>query len=521
MARKDIVVGNDTTRTIKQSTVMYAAAAITIIVAVSLGAGVMFLRTAQEQLLEASRRQVEFRQLGIDLAAASDLLTNEVRAYAVSNDDRHLGAYWEEIDVTQTRDRAVERLTEMGAPADALALVAEAKQNSDALVTTETRAMRLVLEANGVPPTDMPPAVAGFELTAEDAALSVDAKRARAREILFDQTYEADKARIMQPMAQFQEQLNAGAETDMAATERRTSAAMRLLIVLAVVIPLAVGALLWAIHALLGRPVVRYQRALQAHDPRDMDFRLRLEGTAEVRRLAEAFNAQLSEGARLVQTIASSVEATSSQADVVSAAAEEVSANVGTVATAVEEMTASVQEIAQNATEATRVAESAVMTARSANATISELGESSDEIGKVLEVITSIAEQTNLLALNATIEAARAGESGKGFAVVAGEVKALAVETARATDEIRTRVTAIQSDTGSAVVAIEEVSQIIDRISELQSTIGSAVEEQTATTQEIARNVNEAAAGTSEIAANVALLAGEKREPALSAAAPG
>ena len=141
--------------------------------------------------------------------------------------------------------------------------------------------------------------------------------------------------------------------------------------------------------------------------------------------------------------------------------------------------------------------------AESTNHTVAKLGESSAEIGNVVKVITSIAEQTNLLALNATIEAARAGEAGKGFAVVASEVKDLAQETARATEDISRRVEAIQSDTSNAVAAIGEISQIIARINDYQLTIASAVEEQTATTNEMSRSVSEAASGTTDIAANI------------------
>ncbi len=141
--------------------------------------------------------------------------------------------------------------------------------------------------------------------------------------------------------------------------------------------------------------------------------------------------------------------------------------------------------------------------AESTNATISKLGESSTEIGNVVKVITSIAEQTNLLALNATIEAARAGEAGKGFAVVANEVKELAQETARATEDISRRVEAIQADTAGAVAAIGEISEVIARINDFQVTIASAVEEQTATTNEMNRSVTEAATGSTEIASNI------------------
>ena len=201
--------------------------------------------------------------------------------------------------------------------------------------------------------------------------------------------------------------------------------------------------------------------------------------------------------------IAASAEETSAQAMTVSAAAEEVSRSVGTVAAGSEEMGASIREISHNATEAARVASDAVTITAATSATMNTLGESSAEIGDVIKVITSIAEQTNLLALNATIEAARAGEAGKGFAVVASEVKDLAQETARATDDISQRVQAIQTGTTGAVAAIEEISEVIARISEFQTTIASAVEEQTATTAEMGRSVTEASAGTGEIAENI------------------
>ncbi len=203
------------------------------------------------------------------------------------------------------------------------------------------------------------------------------------------------------------------------------------------------------------------------------------------------------------QLMAGNAEETSNQANVVSAASEEVSKNVQTVATGIEEMTASIKEIAQNANEAARVTKEAVEAAEQTNATVVKLGESSVEIGEVIKVITSIAEQTNLLALNATIEAARAGEAGKGFAVVASEVKELANQTGKATEDISKKIQAIQQDSKSSEEAIQNISTIINRINDISSTIASAVEEQTATTNEIGRNITEAATGTQEIAQNI------------------
>jgi len=212
------------------------------------------------------------------------------------------------------------------------------------------------------------------------------------------------------------------------------------------------------------------------------------------------------------QRMGASAEETAAQANVVSAASEQVSKNVQTVATGTEEMTASIREIAKNAHEAAKVANSAVTVAETTNSTVAKLGESSAEIGKVIKVITSIAQQTNLLALNATIEAARAGEAGKGFAVVANEVKELAKETAKATEDISQKIDAIQTDTKSAVSAIGEISSIINQINDISNTIASAVEEQTATTNEMSRNVAEAAKGSSEIAQNITVVASAAQE---------
>jgi methyl-accepting chemotaxis protein len=203
------------------------------------------------------------------------------------------------------------------------------------------------------------------------------------------------------------------------------------------------------------------------------------------------------------QQMAATAEETAAQASVASAAAEQVSKNVATVSTGTEEMGASIKEIAKSANEAARVATSAVKVAEKTNAIVAKLGESSAEIGNVIKVITSIAQQTNLLALNATIEAARAGEAGKGFAVVANEVKELAKQTAKATEDISRKIEAIQGDTKGAVEAIAQIGKIINQINDIQNTIASAVEEQTATTGEIGRNVAEAAKGTSEIARNI------------------
>lgn len=231
---------------------------------------------------------------------------------------------------------------------------------------------------------------------------------------------------------------------------------------------------------------------------------------SSIKQMAEVATAVASSAEELTavsKEMTNNAEQTAEQATGASASAEQVNQNTNTVVTAVEEMNASIREIAKTVTEGAKVTIEAVKTADRTNETISKLGQSSIEIGKVIKVITSIAGQTNLLALNATIEAARAGDAGRGFAVVANEVKELAKQTANATEDISQRIEAIQTDTKGAVQAITEITGIINRMNDLQSTIASAVEEQTATTNEIARNLAETAKGTANITKSIGIVA--------------
>jgi methyl-accepting chemotaxis protein len=222
---------------------------------------------------------------------------------------------------------------------------------------------------------------------------------------------------------------------------------------------------------------------------------------------AQAVGTASEELTAISQQMAANAEETATQTGVVSAATEEVSKNLTVIATSSEEMLASIREIAKSASEAAGMAKNAVRFVESTNDTVQKLGDSSLEIGNVIKVITSIAEQTNLLALNATIEAARAGEAGKGFAVVANEVKELAKQTTQATEDISRKVEGIQGGTKGAVEAIGQIAGIIRQIDDVSNTIASAVEEQTATTNEIGRNITEAARGSAEIARNVSSVA--------------
>ena len=246
----------------------------------------------------------------------------------------------------------------------------------------------------------------------------------------------------------------------------------------------------------------------------ETDKQVHAQRKAEMQQLADEFEAAVGE---IVQTVSSAsteleasatmltttAEQTQQLSGKVEAASQEASSNVRSVAAATEEMTASIAEISQQVQESNRIASEAVSQAEITDARINELSKAALRIGDVVNLITTIAEQTNLLALNATIEAARAGESGRGFAVVAQEVKALAAQTAKATNEISSQIAGMQVATQDSVVAIKQIGTTIGRISEISATIATSVDQQGGATQDIARNVDQASHGTSEVATNI------------------
>ena len=476
---------------------------------------------------DATARQMEFKQLGLDLAAASDFLTNEARLYSVFGEQAHYDAYWKEVKETKTRDRVVARLKELGAPQSELDLIEQAKNNSDALIATEDAAMK---------------AVAAKDL-------------ATAQKLMFGAQYDVDKARIVKPLNEFQTEMNARARREVAEAQDRAGTMQ---LVAALVSVLTAAAAIAAMYGFFGRRVVSpvvvlsgtvsrlaaddYTAEVPASDRKDeigdmlaavrifkdnILKRRNLEESQAAEHAAREQSARQMEAAvrdfdraigeivdgvtasadRLQQTarsMSATADETSQKSAAVAAAAGQTTENVQTVAASAEELSASIREIGGQVSESSRIVTDAVREANAATDKVQHLAEAAKRIGDVVKLINDIAGQTNLLALNATIEAARAGEAGKGFAVVASEVKALATQTARATEEISAQIRAIQEATDGSAQAIEGIAKTIQRIDEISTAIASAVEEQGAATQEISRNVQQAAQGTNEVSDNVA-----------------
>jgi methyl-accepting chemotaxis protein len=224
---------------------------------------------------------------------------------------------------------------------------------------------------------------------------------------------------------------------------------------------------------------------------------------ASIGSVVQAVSTQAGQMQSSAQSLSATAEEATKQTTAVAAASEQASANVQTVASATEELSSSIAEISRQVAQSSRIAGSAVAEAEKANQMVQGLADASHKIGAVVALITDIANQTNLLALNATIEAARAGEAGKGFAVVAAEVKNLANQTAKATEEIGGQISGVQAATEEAVQAIQTIGKTIGEINQIASTIAAAVEEQAAATKEIARNVEQAASGTQEVTSNI------------------
>ncbi|WP_017726437.1 methyl-accepting chemotaxis protein [Halalkalibacterium ligniniphilum] len=460
-----------------------------------------------EEYRASIAQQIEYRQLGINLADASDYLTDEARRYAVTGDSVHYDNYWREVNETKTRDHIVERLIEMGAPDEEIQLIEAAKNNSDALIATEEAAMAAVEQNN-------------LEL---------------ARELMFNNQYDEDKAMIMQPIEEFQQKMNVRSELESQSAEKQANTMIILTLTMVILLVLAIISIFTLLYFRLIKrlpPIMAVTEEIARGN--FTSSKLEEKGKDEIAVLSKAINTMSSKLSHVLhqvttgimngaEKVASSAEQLTLSTKQATEATNQIAASISDVAhgaevqvnkseesgKAMKELTKGIQQVAEtsaaianDASEVSDISQNGQESVEKSiqkmndinektqqtNSAIHLLQQDSIEIGKIIQMITDISEQTNLLSLNAAIEAARAGEAGKGFAVVADEIRKLSDQTGQSASKIKGLINNIQTNTEQAVHSmnsgkekveegmegIREVGQLFYR---LTSSINSVLEQ--------------------------------------------
>lgn len=503
---------------------------ISVIVLAVVGLGVQVSSIYASRVVSSAQTQSAARAEGIaTLKSAAVELTNNSRVYVVSGLAEALSDYLNQKYVIRDREYGAKLIKENGGTEAEIELVNKSAEAAQLTDKDELRAMALSALSRGEDFELLPPDLKNFSFSEAEKNLSPEMLQKTAQELVFGSGYANANRSVSAPLdelSNIESGKGAAGNSQIARASLIQNLTIYALIIVFTLLALEVLVFLFTVLRKVNRPLSGHTKALRSHDPYDLGFRLNEKrGAPELRELAQAFNGQneqvnslidsVGETANSLNTHAGSLGKTASeldksasltleQAEQTNAQAQQLAINMDTLNTAMEEMKRAIGQISESANSASLVATEAVSAVDQASEVINTLEESSQGIGEITQSITSIAEQTNLLALNATIEAARAGESGKGFAVVAGEVKDLAAQTAAATADITERVASIQQDSARATQAITQISEIIERINGSQQTIATAVEEQTATTNEMFGVVRGAADTTQDIVGAIA-----------------
>ncbi|MBO9541583.1 methyl-accepting chemotaxis protein [bacterium] len=459
---------------IRQSTINLVAGIAFAIMALLLAGSVYFVGTAVNAERTAVSEQAELKQLGFDIHNASALLTDEVRKYAVTADPTHLRAYWREVEETKTGEKTLARLKELGIPQAEFDLLEQAKRNSDTLIATEIRAMRLMLEATGANEGNMPSAIASRPLAGADHALGHGAKLVKAREILYDAAYETEKARIEGPITEFQRMMNARAAKSSEEARALTQRALGILGLLSVLIPIGMGAVLWIFRSQVGLPIVGYIRALEGGATSLTEV-----GTEELRKLAGALNHQFKSNLAMQAQQQAMIARLTELAAQVGENAEKLSASSENMASATEQSDLAVQQVSLAIQ---HVASSAVSTNHSAQSSNISARELAAAVASIAEGAISQAREVQETAATAQQMAQNVEQVSQSAQEVA-ETSALAKQ---ASERGAQAVRATQTGMGEIQQVVAQAARKITELGQLSDTIGAVVE----TIDDIAEQTN-------------------------------